>query len=172
MKCEYCELLEKKEDIIYADEEIVVAVKDKVATPGQLTVFPREHLTILEMVPPDLLEKCAVVANKVSIAIFEGLGSQGTNIIVQNGLGAGQSVPHFGIEIIPRQESDGLNFQWQPKQLMEDEIEITHSLLVEGIDQTGKVIKKEKKIDSKEKKEVKEEKGKKNYLLKSLRRLP
>lgn len=170
-KCEYCQLLDKEEEIVYADQEMVVAVKDRVATPGQLTVFPREHFTILEMVPEQILKKCAVLANKVSAAIFESLDSQGTNIIVQNGLGAGQSVPHFGIEIIPRQENDGLNLQWKSHQLMEDEVEITYALLKEEAIKitSGESRSKKEEVLSKK---VKEEKGEKNYLVKSLRRIP
>ena len=173
-QCEYCELLDRKEEILYADDQIVVAVKDKVVTPGQLTVFPREHLTILEMVSQSLLEKCATMANKVSVAIFESLGSQGTNIIIQNGLGAGQTIPHFGIEIIPRQENDGLNLQWEPRQLMEDEVETAHALLqgaVTDIDDAEQE-KKLKQTHSKETKKISQEKGKKNYLLKSVERIP
>lgn len=173
MKCEYCELKERQEEILYEDNEIVVAVKDMVTTPGQITVFPKEHFTILEMVPDQILGKCAAIANKVSIAAFECLGSQGTNIIVKNGLGADQTIPHFGIDIIPRQENDGLNLQWEPKQLMEDEIESVYSIIKEELekeDQEPAEEKKETKSGNKETKEKSE--NKKNYLLKSLRRIP
>ena len=151
--CEYCELMDREENVIYSDKEIVIAVKDKVATPGQITVFTKEHLTILEMVPEKLLEKCSTIANKVSIAVFESLGAQGTNIIVQNGLGAGQNVPHFGIEIIPRQENDGLNLQWQPRQLMEDEVEEIFKTLKE---EAGKIDYTKKESNKKEKEIIKE----------------
>ena len=102
MNCEYCEMKDLVQAVIYKDEEVVVAVKDKVLIPGQITIFPQDHFTILEQVPDHILTKCMTIANKVSIAAFETLGSQGTNIIVRNGLGAGQNVPHFGIEVIPR----------------------------------------------------------------------
>ena len=53
MGCEYCELVQRqnKENIVYEDEKILVAVKDNIFTAGQITVFPKEHFTILEMVP-------------------------------------------------------------------------------------------------------------------------
>lgn len=171
--CEYCELLNREQEIIYADDDIIIAVKDKVVTPGQLTVFPRKHLTILEMIPEALLEKCAVMANKASTAVFESFGSQGTNILIQNGLGAGQTVPHFGIEIIPRQENDGLNFQWEPRQLMEDEVEMSHALLLDGVQQMEKAVheKKEDKAVTKTT-TLSHKDGGKNYLLKSIERIP
>ena len=169
MKCEHCEILERKDEIIYEDDEVVVAVKDKVFTPGQITVFPKEHFTILEMIPEDILDKCASVANKVSIAAFESMGCQGTNIIIKNGLGAGQDVPHFGIEIVPRQETDGLNLQWDPKQLPEDEMEITFNYIKEDIENFDKEKDKSK---SKKDKEEKKKDNKDNYMIKALKRVP
>ena len=125
MKCEHCDIIERKNasEIIYEDNEVIVAIKDLVLTPGQITIFPKEHFTILELVPDHILEKCVSIANKVSIAIFDSLGCQGTNFLVQNGLGAGQIVPHFSIEIIPRIENDNLDLRWDTKPLPEDEME-------------------------------------------------
>jgi len=183
MKCEYCELIadRSKAEILYEDEEVVVAVKDLVMTPGQITVFPKEHFTILEMVPDKILRKCAAMANKVSIAAFESIGCQGTNIIIQNGVSAGQKVPHFAFEVVPRREGDGLNLQWEPRQLMEDEMDTAFLLLKEEGEKLVDIGKKEKKakVESKEepkKEKIKEEKSsgekKDNYLLKSLKRIP
>src|SRR3989338_11458316 len=100
--CEYCEIQERKEGIIFQDDDIVIAVKDKVITPGQMTVFPKEHFTILEQVPENIFVKCAVMANKVSIAAFECLGAQGINLLFRNGLGSGQNGAHFSMEGIAR----------------------------------------------------------------------
>jgi diadenosine tetraphosphate (Ap4A) HIT family hydrolase len=167
MTCEYCELIERKQNILFEDDVAIIVVRDLVVTPGQISIIPKEHTTIFEMVPDDVLKRCVTLANKVSIAVFDGLGSQGTNILINNGLGAGQKVPHFAIEIIPRQETDGVNLQWEPKQLMEDEMEMTFSKLTEE----AKNISKEKPAKQ-ESEVVKEEKGKDNYLLKSLKRIP
>lgn len=177
MKCEYCEIIDRNNDkeIIYQDDDVVVAVKDFVTITGQITVFPKKHLTILEMVPEKLLEKCTIISNKIGMAVFDGLAPQGTNVLVQNGLGAGQKVPHFGIEIIPRRENDGLDFQWEAKQFREDELDATLMTLTETLESLGQ-DKQKNQPESSEKiektgKEKKEEK-KDNYLLKSIRRIP
>src|SRR3989344_3138150 len=178
MVCEYCEDNEHKE-IIYQDDEVVVAVKDTVATPGQITIFPRKHLTILEMVPENILAKCVNLANKVSTAVFEALGAQGTNIIINNGLGAGQKVPHFALEVIPRREGDGLNFQWEPKQLMEDEMDGAFQDLKEDVSVSKESLPESSPLESKPKEEKKEEVKKiekaeksEHYMAKVLRRRP
>tara|TARA_Y100000310_G_C20515572_1_gene731012 strand:- start:161 stop:691 length:531 start_codon:yes stop_codon:yes gene_type:complete len=176
MTCELCEILEGKgkAEVLYQDAEVVIAVRDNVVTPGQITVFPKQHLPILETVPNKLLEKCAIVTNKVSVALFEGLGGQGTNIIVRNGLGAGQNIPHFSFEVIPRVETDGLNLQWEAKQLMEDEMEMTFALLKE---EAAKIslqddVPKEKPVSDKKEEKIEQKDDSENYLLKSLKRLP
>jgi histidine triad (HIT) family protein len=170
MRCEYCDLQNIKENVLYEDNEVVVAVKKIGFAIGQVTVFPKEHLTILEMVNDDLLEKCSLVANKVGVAVFEALGVQGTNILIQNGLGAGQSVPHFSIEIIPRKENDGLNLHWTPGQVAEVDIETTLSLLKEEESKLKKETKSEEVKDDAS--ENKPELDKNNPMIKSVRRIP
>ncbi len=177
MKCEYCEIAERnrKVDILYEDEQVVVAIKDFAATAGQITVFPKEHFTIMEMVPDDVLQKCFTLANKVSMAIFEGLAAQGTNIIVQNGLGAAQKVPHFAVEVIPRREGDGLKLQWEPKEIHEDERETAFLLLKEESEKLVDIGKKKDKKDvssAAKAEKISTGDGKDNYLLKSLRKIP
>jgi histidine triad (HIT) family protein len=176
MKCEYCEMIESR-DVIFQDKDVAVGVLDKVITPGQLVVFPKEHFTILELVPKNILTRCSAVANKVSVAVFEGLGSAGTNIIVRNGLGADQTKPHFGIEVIPRQENDNVKLQWEPIQLMEDEMDMafeTISALSKdlSLDNLVESIQDSPESEDEEKSPLKNSDSSKNYLLKSLRRIP
>lgn len=179
MKCDYCELARGKikAEVVYEDEQVIAIVKERAAFPGQISILPKEHYTIVEMVPDSLINHIFRMANKVSVAIFESLGVQGTNIIVQNGTGAGQKVPHFAVEVIPRKEGDGLNFQWQTKQLLEEEMDVAYLQLKEEGEQIVVGQEEEKKTVSDGKMEmklekVKEKEGEENYLLKSLKRVP
>lgn len=182
MACELCDVLagESKASIIYEDEIAVIAARDHVLTPGQISIFPKEHQPILEMVPDNVLGHCAFLANAVSVVVFENLGAKGTNLLVRNGLGAGQNIPHFSLEVIPRQENDGLPLQWEPKQILEDEIERTFILLKDELAslQQKKPKTEDKAAAKKEERseEIKEEKMKEketpNYLLKSIKRIP
>ena len=179
MECEYCDILagKSKAQLLYEDEAVIVVVKDLVFTPGQITIFPRKHFTIMEQVPEDILVKCMAAADKTSRAVFEVFQAEGTNILIQNGLGAGQKVPHFAIEVIPRRENDGLNLQWQPKEISQDDLDISAHQLSEEVGKLGDFTAPKKKEEVKEKKVeiIKESKGeddKDNYLVKSLRRIP
>lgn len=129
MTCPYCEI--RKESILYEDETIAVLMRDESFAVGQATVVPKKHLTIMELVDDDILKKCGRAANAVGIAIFEALGVQGTNVLIQNGLGAGQKAPHFSIDIIPRREDDGVALQWASQEADDVELATTASLLKE-----------------------------------------
>lgn len=179
MECEYCDILAGKSraQSLYEDGVVAVAVKDMVYTPGQITVFPRTHFTIMEQVPDEILTKCMAVADQASRAVFEVFQAEGTNILMQNGLGAGQKVPHFAIEVVPRRESDGLNLQWPPKELSQDDLDIAAHQISEEVAKLGDFTSPKKKEEAKEKKveEIKAGKDKEdgeNYLVKSLRRIP
>lgn len=178
MNCEYCEILQHKKyaEILYEDDEVAIVIKDLVSIPGQITIIPKEHFTILELVPDEILQKCAKLANKVSVSIFETMGCHGTNILIQNGTAAEQKVPHFAVEVIPRRENDGLNLQWPLRELSEDEKETSYLLLKEEGEKLLDIGKKKKpKVEievPKEQSKLKEEDNKDNYLIKNLRRRP
>ena len=124
------------------------------------------------------------------MALFEALGCQGTNIVIANGIAAGQSVPHFGIEVVPRIADDKVGLSWEGKQLSEDDFEISLRALVEDITTAAaervKAVEKKKMNgegavaslstaeDGKEKNEnVSKLKDKKmNSLVRSVRRIP
>jgi len=173
MRCVFCEEVAKGENFIYSDEDVVAVVNPVPAVPGHILVFPRKHFQIIEQVPDKIAGKLFSVANELSKVVFEALHAQGTNIILQNGVPAGQTIPHVCLHVIPRFQNDGLDFQWKPKQLNEDEmstVELKIKQCTEGI-----VFDKEeeKVVEVKEEKEeMKVEEGKKDYLLEHMERLP
>ena len=111
-------------------------------------------------------------ANKVSTAIFESLGAQGTNIFVANGLPAGQTVAHFTINVIPRKENDGINLQWQPRQLSEEEMSTVELKLKEQTKNMGHFEKEKKAQKIEAQKPVVLSDDEEEYFSRQLRRLP
>jgi len=142
--------------------------------PGNLL----HHYPIIEQVPDAELANLFGVANKISSSIFEDLKVQGTNIFVANGIPAGQTVAHFLINVIPRQENDGVNLQWKPKQLTEEEMSTVELKLKESIKNIGV-----EKIESIEKPKTTQEEietqpqsisddDEEDYIAKQMRRIP
>lgn len=173
-ECIICKILEGQipSKKLYEDEDILAILDFNGANPGHCFVIPKQHIPIMEQVPPHLVGRLFNVANKISSAIFETLKVQGTNIFVANGVPAGQKVAHFMINIIPRKENDGINLQWQPRQLSEEEMSTVELKIKEeigniGIGETPKVEK------PKATEQITEEiSGEDNYLVKQLRRIP
>ena len=130
-ECEFCSLMGKEENRVYEDDKSAAVLYPKPAVLGHIIVFAKEHTTIIEQTPDYIVAHLAKIANRISTALFDALKSQGTNIIIANGLAAGQTTPHFAINIIPRLVNDGLSFNWQPRQVKEeamDTIELANKL--------------------------------------------
>jgi len=173
--CLLCQIISNKVPSykVYEDNQALAVLDVNGATPGHCFVMPKNHYPIIEQVPDNELGNLFTVSNKISGAIFDGLKVQGTNIYVANGIPAGQSVAHFMINVIPRKENDGVNLQWKPKQLSEEEISTVELKLKDQIKDTsvGKIEKTEKPVQETPKPEpiVDDED---DYYMKQLRRIP
>ncbi len=178
--CEFCAIVkgEYESEEVYQDEKLFAVMHLKPAAPGHVLLFTKEHHSIIEQVPDFVVGHALNVANKLSVAIFEAIGAQGTNIIIENGNAAGQTIPHFSVNIIPRRENDGLNLMWQPKKVTNEEMDMAQYQLkeqAEGISPAGfeqekrQVVVKEEREEKEEKKDKKEEQ---DYLFRQMRRIP
>lgn len=172
--CIVCQIVADKipSKKVYEDEIVTAVLDVNGANPGHCFVIPKTHYPIIEQVPDAEIAKLFQVSNKISSAIFESLGVQGTNIFVANGTPAGQTVAHFTINVIPRKENDGINLQWQPKQLSEEEISTIELKLKEqtkNIGYTEKEIKKTK-IEPPKTQFLREDSE--EYITKQMRRIP
>lgn len=121
-QCLYCEWLSSKKNLLYEDEQTGVLLNPQPAAPGHLIVVPRKHYTIFEQVPPEENAALGIIANKMSIMLFETLQPAGTNLLIQNGADAGQTMPHVGVHLIPRFEGDGIDFSWKSRPLTEEQM--------------------------------------------------
>lgn len=172
--CKICEIIKEKKELIYQDKYVFAALASEPASPGHIILFPKKHYPILEQVPDYVVAHLFQIANKLSIAIFETIGCHGTNIIIQNGLAAGQKIPHVSLHIIPRKENDGLNLQWIPKQFSEEEMSTVELKIKEETKNIGGFEKEQKKeaikLDKKQTEKISNEEE--NYLIKQLRKIP
>ena len=172
-KCILCQIVTGRlpSKKLYEDMDIIAVLDINGANIGHTFVMPKEHHTILEQVPPEIISKTFNIANKVSKALFEALNIQGTNLFVSNGVAAGQMVAHFMVNVIPRKEDDGINLQWKPKQLNEEEMSTIELQLKNASIPVPELA--DKKI--KKPAGVPEETlitGEDNYLLRQIRRIP
>ena len=161
-----------EDEIILKDNDLAVLLPRKSFCKGHIILVPLKEYSIIEEVPSELLTKIFQVANKLSSVLFESLGCQGTNILVQNGVPAGQFNKLFSVNILPRYENDGLKLEWTPKQA--DEESLKKSL--DAFSTAEKGEQQEKFLESQKekaaKKEDSEKVGEDDYLAKSIDRIP
>ena len=183
MACEYCELIEGKKPShkLYEDDKVLCILADRPVTAGHIVVIPKQHAQIFEMLSDDIASHVMIIANKMSIALFESIKAQGTNIITQNGVPAGQEIPHFCVHVIARRENDGLMFEWLPKKLSDQEMGTIEMQLKEEFEEKNEPVPteipppeiKETGSPKDAKEEKKDDKPKEeSYLLRQLRRMP
>jgi histidine triad (HIT) family protein len=132
MTCPICEN-QYKEKLLYENDKIIILQALEPASEGHLQIFTKKHYTIIEELPDDMLGYMSSAANKLSMLLFEAYKVHGTNIIIQNGLPAGQTIPHFSINIIPRRNDDNLKIDWELKQSKPEDLENVHRIISEGM---------------------------------------
>ena len=157
---------------IYEDDGAVAILSPEPFTEGHIWILPKKQYVIMEQIPDYEIANLFSLANKISISLFDALHAQGTNIFIENGVPAGQKYNHFIINLVPRFQNDNVNFEWQAKQLTEEQMSTIELRIKENVKSVGIFQKKEKEpviLDRKE--EIISEKED-NYFVKHLRKIP
>jgi histidine triad (HIT) family protein len=115
--CIFCKLGEKQipATIIYEDDDMLAFMDIGPIIKGHALVIPKKHCDPITETPDELLAQLHVVAKRIAAAQMNGLGADGVNIMQNNGVAAGQEVPHIHVHVIPRFENDGHHWNWNPK---------------------------------------------------------
>ena len=135
-ECPFCQLIQKKVNALFEDDKVFVMLSPEPAVAGHVLVLPKAHSPFLEGIPDFVVGHMFTTANKVGVAVFEGLGAQGTNILLQNGNSAGQKYNHAMLHVIPRFEKDSVQLNWATKSASEEELASMESKIK---DETGNI---------------------------------
>jgi histidine triad (HIT) family protein len=116
-QCIFCQIVSGKVSSkkVFEDKNCIGILDINPANPGHVLIIPKEHYSIMQLMPKEIVEHLFSVAKKISRAQLTCLKVDGTNIFVANGAAAGQKSPHFMIHLIPRKESDGITCFDLPK---------------------------------------------------------
>ena len=123
-QCVFCHIVEGKvaSKKVYEDNDCIAILDINPANPGHMLLLTKEHYQIMPQVPEDVIGHMFVVAKHLSQAALKALQVKGTNVVIANGIAAGQKAPHFMIHIIPRTEGDGLKFIVPQKRTTENDL--------------------------------------------------
>ena len=100
---------------------------------GHALVIPKTHHATYPELPADLLDEMAKTLQKIALAVESQLGSDGFNILLNNGRAAGQLIDHTHFHLIPRNTGDGV-MEWpEVRPYAEGEMETIRAKLAETI---------------------------------------
>ena len=124
-QCIFCQIISGKVQSkkIYEDGETLAILDINPANPGHIVLLPKEHYSIMPQIPEEIISNLSMAAKALSNVLLKSIEAQGTNIIVANGVAAGQRAQHFMLHIIPRMENDDLQFSLPQNTLPEKELE-------------------------------------------------
>jgi len=108
-QCIFCKIVDEKEEasILYQDENFLVLMDAYPLTKGHCLVIPKNHYVRLDELKAKERAKLFSLGNKVIAAQKKaGLGIQGTNLLINDGKAANQTVPHLHLHLIPRASGD------------------------------------------------------------------
>jgi histidine triad (HIT) family protein len=89
--------------------------------PGHCLLVPRAHHETLADLPGALVPVVFDAAQRLSRAVEEALGADGSFVAVNNRVS--QSVPHLHVHVVPRRRKDGLRGFFWPRQRYADDTE-------------------------------------------------
>jgi histidine triad (HIT) family protein len=138
-QCIFCQIIAGKIQAkkIYEDDAVLAILDINPANPGHLLLLTKEHYSIMPQIPDDELSHVFMAAKSLSNSMLRSIDAQGTNIIVANGISAGQRAQHFIAHIIPRKEKDGVNFVLPQKSMEQDEVEAIGNKLMAALGGSG-----------------------------------
>ena len=116
-ECPFCILargdetkLNKKSDIVFEDNEVLVFVSPKwwKNNPGNVMVVPRRHVENIYDIEDTLLGHIYTIGKKVALGIKETYECDGISFRQHNEPSGGQDVWHFHLHVFPRWKDDDL----------------------------------------------------------------
>lgn len=97
---------------LYEDDATLSFMDINPAGAGHVLVIPKEHAADVHAVSDSAIAAVALAAKKVATAVQKALKPEGINLVQSNGAAAAQSVMHFHMHVLPRQNGDELKLNW------------------------------------------------------------
>ena len=134
-QCIFCQIISGKVQSrkVYQDDKVMAILDLNPANPGHLLIMPKEHYSIMPQMLDDEIGHIFNVVKALSNSMLRGLDVQGTNIVVANGVAAGQRAQHFMVHLIPRKENDSINFVLPQRTISEKELELVRKSILSSL---------------------------------------
>jgi histidine triad (HIT) family protein len=111
MSCVFCAVVagEAPAIRIYDDEDYLAILDIRPFTRGHTLVIPKRHTVDVTDTPPQTLAQMITIGQRIARAARATELADATNIGVNDGPAAFQSVPHIHLHVLPRRNGDKLS---------------------------------------------------------------
>ncbi|MDD5165389.1 MAG: HIT family protein [Candidatus Pacebacteria bacterium] len=118
MTCVFCSKPEIKAREIISNDLAWAFPTNIPITPGHILIAPKRCVATLQELTAE--ERLAILslADQIMSALKKTFGAQGFNSVWNQGVLAGQSVPHFHLHIISRTEGDAGVLGYDPRSML------------------------------------------------------
>jgi diadenosine tetraphosphate (Ap4A) HIT family hydrolase len=113
MACVFCEIVAGNAPAVpvYSDDEHLAFLDIRPFTRGHTLVIPRRHSVDLTDTPAQTLASMTAIGQRIAMAARAcELGATGTNLAINDGRSAFQSVFHIHLHVVPRRDGDKFSF--------------------------------------------------------------
>ena len=121
--CIFCKIIKRElpSNVIYEDDTTISFLDISPANKGHALVISKNHFTNIFDVPGLEFINLSKTVHTIAKAIKEATKADGLNIFLNNEKAAGQIVFHIHYHIIPRYNTDGIQFKWPNKKYEHNE---------------------------------------------------
>jgi len=124
--CVFCKVVNNEIPCykVYEDNKVLAFLDINPVNQGHTLVVPKQHYQTITDMPLEELKQVISVVYKAVSALEKEFDPDGVNLIQNNGLHAGQLIPHVHFHLIPRIEGDEINFGflWGTKKVSEQDM--------------------------------------------------
>ena len=129
--CVFCRIVrgEIPATVVHQDALTIAFMDIGSVNPGHMLVAAKPHVENLQGMDDRLAAALFQTAARVARAAEQVLHPAGISVYQANGKGAGQTVFHAHIHVLPRWENDGMEFTWPVKNPPREELERVAGLI-------------------------------------------
>src|SRR6202012_5628293 len=111
MSCVFCAVVADEAPAIriYEDDDYLAILDIRPFTRGHTLVIPKRHTVDLTDTPPQTLAGMIAIGQRIALAARATELADATNIGINDGRAAFQTVSHIHLHVLPRRDGDKLS---------------------------------------------------------------
>lgn len=124
-ECIFCKIANHETDsfVIYENKNMSVVLDITPVNPGHLLIVPKLHMQNFTDLPVEVQEDIFLIARRL-LRPVKMTGAEGINVLLSEGVEAGQQHPHSIMNIIPRAKNDGMFIEIPKKQVSSEQLNL------------------------------------------------